>query len=160
MIKVRINYIDNNAKIVILGRGDNILWQSNPLGGNDSNNNWGGSGGSWGSNDNDKVFKGYIFSKNNKLHSVNREYHLVFQEDGNLVVYDKDKNVYWASNIQNRGARAELQRDGNLVVYDYSRRSVFASNSNNKGGNTLRMQDDGNLVIYDRYNKPIWASKK
>lgn len=157
--------VANNGKLIVYGNSNRVLWQSSIIGDgnsndswNNNNNNWGGNGNSW--SDNDRMYKGYKFIKNTKLHSPNREYHLVFQEDGNLVVYDRNKNVYWASNTENRGARAEFQRDGNLVIYDYSGRSIWASNSNNKGGNVLRMQDDGNLVIYTSGNRPIWASKK
>lgn len=168
-------HVDNNGKIVIFGRGNNTVWQSSYIGGNDSNNgndgwngnggswnngnnnNWGGNGNSW--SDNDKMYKGYKFVKNTKLHSPNREYHLVFQEDGNLVVYDRNKNVYWSTKTENRGARAEFQRDGNLVVYDYSGRPIYDTKTNGKGASVLRMQDDGNLVIYTSGNKPLWASQ-
>ena len=42
---------------------------------------------------------------------------LIFQTDGNLVLYDDLGRVRWASGTDHRGQEAIFQLDGNLVVY-------------------------------------------
>ena len=104
--------------------------------------------------------------------------HAIMQQDGNLVLYDPQWNVPWAStsNPSDMVANsvAVLQNDGNLVIYTPGGRPVWASNTacdldalgpTNSLGPTqmlepgeslrsasgkaeLRMQTDGNLVLY------------
>ncbi|MBC7741556.1 MAG: hypothetical protein H7061_05135 [Bdellovibrionaceae bacterium] len=60
----------------------------------------------------------------------------------------------------NASARIQLQEDGNLVVYDKNDSPLWATNtsSNCKGGNCIAVfQADGNFVLYQN-NIPIWAS--
>lgn len=45
---------------------------------------------------------------------------LVFQTDGNLVVYSRYNKVLWAMNKSARPARLDMQNDGNLVAYNTS----------------------------------------
>jgi len=52
----------------------------------------------------------------------------VWQEDGNLVVYQRDRPI-WASNTGGIGAYLVLQTDGNLVIYDASDKPIWASNT-------------------------------
>ncbi|SDW75750.1 D-mannose binding lectin [Amycolatopsis xylanica] len=51
---------------------------------------------------------------------------LIFQADGNLVLYDDLGRARWASGTDHRGQEAIFQRDGNLVVY-VRRGDPFAS---------------------------------
>lgn len=105
------------------------------------------------------VKTGYVFIKNHKIHSLNGEYHLVFQEDGNLVVYTRNKTAIWDSKTTGSGVRAEFQSDGNLVIYNRRGQPVYSTKTTYRGGDVLKMQDDGNLVIYNREDSPIWASR-
>lgn len=111
------------------------------------------------SNNESNLRLGYKFTKNQKIHSPNHQYHLIFQSDGNLVIYDRYKSVIWDSKTTNRGNRAEFQRDGNLVIYDRRNRAIFSSDTPDRGGRALKIQDDGNLVIYAGGANPIWASE-
>ena len=52
----------------------------------------------------------------------------VWQEDGNLVVYQENRPI-WASNTGGIGAYLVLQTDGNLVIYDASDKPIWASNT-------------------------------
>jgi 1-phosphatidylinositol phosphodiesterase len=91
--------------------------------------------------------------------AVNGWEHLVWQADGNLVIYD-EKGPRWASNT-NSPTVSQLcwQGDGNLVIYDPAKpRGVgFATNTDGSGA-FLSFQGDCNLVIYDQYSRPKWAS--
>ena len=76
------------------------------------------------------VFKG----DNHRWYSPNRQYFLVFQDDGNLVMYKDGGDKIWASND--------------------STKYKYALNTADK----LVFQTDGNIVIYDKGGKALWAS--
>lgn len=88
--------------------------------------------------------------------SANGAYTLIFQGDGNMVVYKGPqpwtwRNAIWTSgsNVKN-GRRAYLQADGNLVVYDANNAPVWASNSDSAAQNYapfLALYNDGALYI-------------
>ena len=96
-----------------------------------------------------------------KSQSMNNEYILILQNDGNLVLYRKNKysgnqQVLWASWTQGKPVeRAVLQNDGNFVVYGRGKNNenvaFWNSGTQGKGANILIMQNDGNLVIYAPY---------
>jgi hypothetical protein len=91
-----------------------------------------------------------------------REYRLVLQTDGNLVLYNCWDTALWASNTNNSTASRVLtmQEDGNLVMYQ-NNVAKWASGTNGKGYGPyyLIIQDNGNLVIYGRKTEgAIWAT--
>ncbi|WP_318846112.1 hypothetical protein [Chryseobacterium sp. JV558] len=138
--------VQDDGNLVIYN-GSNPLWASQG-GSKDNNNNGRG---------NDYVRTGHKFRKDVKLYSSDRNYYLVFQDDGNLVLANRNGNPIWATATDNKGGRAEFQGDGNLVVYDSYNRAVWSSNTDRKGAVKLTVQNDGNLVIYGDYS-PIWSS--
>ena len=80
---------------------------------------------------------------------------LIFQTDGNLVVYDENDQARWSSRTNGRGGtRADFQTDGNLVVYNGST-PLWASGTAGHPGSILAVQDDGNVVIYPH---ALWAT--
>jgi hypothetical protein len=88
---------------------------------------------------------------------------LVFQADGNLVLYwgllEFRPLVLWASNTSRRGQMFELQTDENLVIYDEFFDPVWASGTDQRKDAYLVVQDDGNLVLYSSYSgEPLWAT--
>jgi hypothetical protein len=87
---------------------------------------------------------------------------LVFQGDGNLVLYDTTGTSWkpiWASNTSGRGGtQLAFQGDGNLVIYTGNGTPIWASNTNNKGATKLTLRDDGNLVITDDPGNAKWAT--
>lgn len=95
---------------------------------------------------------------NDKLVSANGKFTLLYQFDGNLVLYAEDGAALWASNTNGSSVgRATFQADGNFVIYGAN--EVFVWNSGTVSpGSILFMQDDGNLVIYDQNMNPIWAT--
>ena len=106
----------------------------------------------------DRLNPGEMLKRGEHLTSDNREYTLVLQRDGNLVLYDARQHPLWASNTQGqRVERCIMQRDGNLVLYLDNGQPVWASRTDGKPGSFLVLQNDGNLVIYQRA-QPVWAS--
>ena len=74
-------------------------------------------------------------------------YKLVFQGDGNLVVYGANDSVKWASYSQNQGGdTAVMQTDGNLVIYANGR-ALWNSGTYNNAGAYLVFQDNGDLAV-------------
>ena len=93
------------------------------------------------------------------IKSLDGRFTLIFQTDGNLVLYAPGGQALWASNTAGHVVwEAIMQGDGNLVVYDPHARPLWATGTNGHAGAWLIVQNDGNLVIYDTNNKPLWAS--
>ena len=53
-----------------------------------------------------------------------------------------------------------LQDDGNLVVYDANKNPIWATGTNGQGEGPykLKVQEDGNVVLYDKDKNPLWAT--
>jgi hypothetical protein len=90
------------------------------------------------------------------LQSPNRVYQLIFQTDGNLVLYANGSSI-WATGLVH-GWTLAMQSDGNLVLYNILHQPVWTSNTEGNPHSKLVLQDDGNLVIYDATSgKPLWT---
>ncbi|WP_326555408.1 hypothetical protein [Micromonospora sp. NBC_01813] len=91
------------------------------------------------------------------LSSPNGVFHLMQQQDGNLVLYGPGTSVLWSSGtfqtvVGGMSIReTRMQSDGNLVIYNSSApgaAAVWASNSVGAGPTPeLVLQNDGNLVL-------------
>jgi len=86
-------------------------------------------------------------------------YALTFQEDGNLVLYDRNGAPLWTSGTHGRSvARLAMQPDGNLVLYAPDGQPVWTTGTHGHRGAFLALQEDGNLVVYAERWRPIWTS--
>lgn len=110
----------------------------------------------------DRLFANESLQHDQFIVSNNGIYRLLFQSDGNLVVYKNEPsiaNALWASQTHGKPAViCTMQSDGNLVLYDAGVRAFWSSNTYVHPGSRLIMQDDGNLVIYQPNNTAVWAS--
>ncbi len=97
---------------------------------------------------------GYHLTTNQYLMSENGQYVAILQEDGNFVLYNRNKGgqADFSSNTCGKPAnQVQLRHDGHIaVVNDSNIDSPFwMSRRNSSGGQCfLIMQDDGNLVGY------------
>jgi hypothetical protein len=82
---------------------------------------------------------------------------LIFQTDGNLVVYDSDWEARWSSGTAGRGDRALFQSDGNLVVYNAAWQPLWSSGTVGRG-KYLIFQPNRDLVINDDGDKIVWST--
>lgn len=86
---------------------------------------------------------------------------LVFQGDGNLVLYRTSGTSWeplWASGTNGRGGnQVAFQGDGNLVIYANGR-PVWASNTNGQGVSKLTLRSDGNVVLTDGSGNVRWQT--
>ena len=112
----------------------------------------------------DVLLQGYKFNFGQGLISPNRQFTLMMQQDGNLVLYKTAEwRAIWATNTAGQGGvKTSLQYDGNFVMYTAFKVVKWASGTNGRSPCYLILQDDGNLVIYgvDNMQRPIahWAS--
>jgi hypothetical protein len=92
--------------------------------------------------------------------SSNGQYRLVYQTDGNLVLYRTSNGAaLWALPISSPYApgNAIMQTDGNLVVYAANGGVVWASNTSGSG-HRLVVQNDGNVVMYRPNGTSVWST--
>ena len=92
------------------------------------------------------------------LTSANGLYGLMYQADGNLVLYGPDGPL-WDSQTDGRPAGVcIMQADGNLVLYGPDEEYVWDSQTDNNPGSRLIIQDDGNVVIYRPDGTATWVT--
>lgn len=89
--------------------------------------------------------------------SVDGRFALVYQWDGNLVLYYGSTALWHTATYGTSPGGVAMQSDGSLVVYDASGVPRWASNTAGYGGAFLLVQSDGNLVLYQDAT-PRWAS--
>lgn len=82
---------------------------------------------------------------------------LIYQHDGNLVLYRRDQPV-WASMAFGDPGICQMQADGNVVCYDRTGTPYWHTGTHGHPGATCVLQDDGNLVIYAASGEPVWAT--
>ena len=95
------------------------------------------------------------------ISSENEKYRLVYEINGNLVLYKAGNWMpLWKSNTtESQAGMCIMQNDGNLVIYDHEGKPIWASNTSNETGSWLIIQNDGNVVIYRPSDKtPIWST--
>jgi hypothetical protein len=100
---------------------------------------------------------GYALSPGQSVRSMNGDYVLSQQTDGNLVLH-QGKTVLWNSETgRHPGGYAVMQTDGNLVVYSKAKKALWHSNTPGHPGASLEVQNDGNLVIYSTAHEAVWS---
>ena len=94
--------------------------------------------------------------------SSNARYRLLYQSDGNVVLYDDGGNgAVWATGTGGvAGGHLLMQPDGNLVMYDAQGAARWASNTSGHAGAWVYLQPDGNLVIYDAAGAPAGLDER
>jgi hypothetical protein len=88
---------------------------------------------------------GFRFNKDVVILS-NGSYRLVFQSDGNLVLY-RGTQPRWASDTSNSGRTLLMQHDGNLVIYNANGGPIWSSETSNNNNAYLELDDTGRLYI-------------
>src|ERR671910_559214 len=105
----------------------------------------------------DDMQPGEVLYPDQSIRSTNGRFTLVYQGDGNLVLYGPNGPL-WASGTGGRpGAICIMQGDGNLVIYDSNNQWIWNSGTDHNPGSRLVVQDDGNVVIYGRDSTSNWA---
>ena len=85
---------------------------------------------------------------------------LVYQDDGNLVLYryDLDRAV-WASNTYGASVgELVLQSDGNLVLYNRDGRALWATGTDGRPAARLSVRDEGTVVLETADGSELWSA--
>jgi hypothetical protein len=92
------------------------------------------------------------------LWSTNNRYRLLYQTDGNLVLYDETaRTALWATGTGGTTTgQAAMQTDGHFVIYDADGAVRFSTGTAGNTNAYLLVQNDGNVVIYSASGQPIW----
>lgn len=88
-----------------------------------------------------------------RYYSSNMEFFAIFQNDGNLVVYDKNYNPRWNSGTQYTGKKCVMKSNGNLVICNSVGETVWSSKSFENKNSVLYISDTGRLCIYSNSKK-------
>ena len=100
---------------------------------------------------------GEVLNPGQSIASPDGQYSLVYQGDGNLVLY-RGATPLWASGTDGTAPGVcIMQTDGNLVIYAPAGEPIWASDTAHAPGSRLVVQDDGNVVIYGP-DGPVWAT--
>jgi hypothetical protein len=107
---------------------------------------------------------GQILHQGSAIFSSNRNFILVLQKDGNLVILNTlTNNPIWSSNTSEKGQgpyQLALLYTGNLVIYDIFNGMIWATaiSSSPSDGYVLKLSDEGILTIRDAYNDEVWST--
>lgn len=106
----------------------------------------------------DKLLPNASLTKGGRITSSNGEYYFLFQNDGNVALYNKANQAIWSPNIAGRGGtKATMQSDGNFVIYNAQNGAIWSTQSVGHPGAFLIIQPDGNLVV-NQNGTAIWHS--
>ena len=107
----------------------------------------------------DKLWPGQNLAPYWGLQSKNGRVKVIFQPDGNCVLYGDGQPLWWTG-VRPGATLATMQKDGNFVLYKPDEGAVWASDTAGHPGAYLAAQDDGNLVIYWRVGgSALWSSE-
>ncbi len=102
--------------------------------------------------------QGKTLNPGDLMKSGNRQYSVVMQLDGNLVLLNVSNQPLWHTKTNGSpGARAVMQTDGNFVIYNRVNVPRFNTATSGNAGARLVLQSDGNLVIYSSSGKALWS---
>ena len=106
----------------------------------------------------DTILPGGQLLPGQSLVSSNGRYRLVYQGDGNLVLYDDvERSAPWSSGTAGQSTgQVVMQIDGNFVIYDASTRPRWMSGTAPNANTRLVLQSDGNLVVYTADGRAPW----
>jgi pimeloyl-ACP methyl ester carboxylesterase len=83
------------------------------------------------------------------LTAPNGQYRVIYQPDGNLVVYRADNSAVWSSATSGTSPNvAWMQSDGNFVLYDPVGAPIWHTHTYGNPGAYLSLQNNGSLVVY------------
>lgn len=102
---------------------------------------------------------GQRLRRDDELRSRNGAFRLIYQGDGNLVIYRTGGAATWSSSTHGTSpGSVEMQGDGNLVIYDAAGTPVWHSDTWWAPGAVAELTDEGYLIVFDASGAPVWWS--
>jgi hypothetical protein len=105
----------------------------------------------------DSLYPGETLYPGQSRDSSDGRFHLVYQGDGNLVLYNQNWSALWSTNTVGSVGFVAMQGDGNFVVYDAQGTARWSS-STGVAGAYLVVRSDGTVAIYTPKGVPIWST--
>jgi hypothetical protein len=94
-----------------------------------------------------------------QISSPDGRYRLIFQTDGNLVIYRPDNAPIWWTGTNGIAPKvAVMQGDGNFVIYDSANNAAWHTFTYGNPGAYLSMQNNGAFVITSAAGARLWGS--
>ena len=94
-----------------------------------------------------------------KYFSSSGKYYLIFQNDGNVVIYNAEGNFIWGSYNNKQaplfGKKAMMQPDGSFVIYSGDNRFMWAIQTDVAGA-SVSINNKGEFVIIDPHGEEVW----
>lgn len=87
-------------------------------------------------------------------------YTLVFQKDGNLVLYNiktSSKEVVWATGTNGIAEKFTALKDGNFVLFNSKNEPIWSTKTS--GNNRLVQKENGNLVVYSQKGEILFQTE-
>ncbi|WP_246018954.1 S8 family serine peptidase [Saccharothrix australiensis] len=109
----------------------------------------------------DRLVRGEQLAPGQSRTSLNGQFRLVLQFDGNLVLYTADRKALWASNTKGANVtRAVLQEDGDFALYSPDGARRWHTNTAGSTADRLIVQNDDNVVLYGPSREVLWHRKQ
>jgi len=109
----------------------------------------------------DGLWFGQVLPPGRSLFSADREYELLMQTDGNLVLYRRRAGqVVWSSGTSHPSGRAELVfgQFGEMVVRVPGGPTLRDFGTGFKGADRLTVRTDGTLAVTSPFGPTLWSS--
>lgn len=135
--------VEENGNIVMYNDEGKVIWES---------------GSNVGVINNDGLLLREMTIPGHSLVSINKQNKLSFTSDGNLVVEKSGKEVWSSHSGGKGGKYLVFQNDGNLVIYGDSWSAIWSTSTGGIGAVHAVMQNDGNFVLYNKNNQSVWAT--
>ena len=101
---------------------------------------------------------GQVLAPDQSVSSPDGKFQLVYQRDGNLVLYDSDRVRAWSSETEGETAgRAMMEADGDFAIYDAGGSQVWSAGTGSHPGSYLIVQNDGHLAVYAPGYIALWT---
>lgn len=102
--------------------------------------------------------KGQTLRKGQYLISQDTQSVFAFLGDGNLMLFQNSRAVWDSQTSGRPATRLVFQNDGNLVLYDDSDHIWWQSGTSGSSANQLLLETTGNLVMYNSGFTAFWES--
>ena len=135
-----------NGNMVVYSSADAVLWQSNTA----ANPNYLDQV-VYEMDSGDELFMGQ------RLLTADKKYQLVFQSDGNLVLYGPSGALWASHRYSSTPYRVSMDSNGNFVTYREDGTAYWSSGTDGNNGATLRLKD-GNLAVYSASGVLKWQT--
>ncbi|AXI79421.1 tyrosinase family protein [Peterkaempfera bronchialis] len=106
----------------------------------------------------DRMLPGDTLRTNDAIYSPNSQYRLIYQGDGNLVLYRVSPfTPVWASGKMHTPGMCVMQMNGDLVVYDSGGHQVWNLGFTGRG-NRLYVTNSGTVQLVNLAGNVVWHS--